>query len=116
MAKILLIDDDMVVRLFMENIFAGTHDVKAFPCWSSAFKSISAKDFDLMLIDINLAGFRGQDIVKMLGKQKETKVVLFSAMDKSDMKRIAQECGADGYIQKVLNLEQLEASLKPYLN
>lgn len=111
MAKILLIDDSPTVLMMVQKCLEKEHEVFAFPNWSEAMPTATTEKLDLALIDLNLRGFQGNDIVKFLRNMSTERIYLFSAEDPGKLKEIAKKCGADGYIQKVLLRTQLIFSI-----
>lgn len=102
MANILVIDDEVTVLDFMKQSFEPAHTVHAFSNWSSAMAKASEGTVDLALIDFNLRGFQGDDIVRFLVNLKVPKIYLFSAADPSELREVAKESGAHGVIRKEL--------------
>lgn len=111
MAKILVIDDDPTVLLFVTKYLEKSHEVFAFENWSQAMPTATTESLDLALVDLNLRGFQGNDIVKFLRNMSTKRIFLFSAHDADKLKTISAKCGADGYVQKVLLPGQLKASI-----
>jgi CheY-like chemotaxis protein len=69
---------------------------------------------DLVLVDVNMPGLRGQDIVSVArsrGDLGNTRVLLFSTESEATLEALATECGADGWIRKTADstgfLEQI---------
>ncbi len=68
---------------------------------------------DVMLLDIWMSGQDGRDIVKSLKASKKLRsipVILFSA--NRDCATIAKEVGADDYLLKPFNIEELVDKIK----
>ncbi|MDF1661575.1 MAG: FHA domain-containing protein [Planctomycetota bacterium] len=112
MAKILVIDDDPTVLLFVTKYLEKSHEVFAFENWSQAMPTATTEKLDLALIDLNLRGFQGNDIVKFLRNMSTKRIYLFSAHDAAKLKAVSESCGADGYVQKILSPAQLSASIQ----
>lgn len=112
MANILVIDDDPTVLLFVTKYLEKDHQVFAFKNWSEAMPSATTESLDLALIDLNLRGFQGNDIVKFLRNMSTKRIYLFSADDVERLKRISKDCGADGYVQKILAPAQLLGAIQ----
>ncbi|MDX2089739.1 MAG: response regulator [Kofleriaceae bacterium] len=72
---------------------------------------------DLMLVDINMPQFYGDDIVAYF---KETwklaaPIYLFSTVSEQELANAVNRCGADGYISKHWGVEELIASVQTVL-
>lgn len=115
MANILVIDDDPIVRLFMSRVFQSFHDIQCFESLSEALEHIHHTGLDLMLIDVNLPGFGGEDIVRFLKNRVSAKIILFSALNSSALAELATRIGADGSLHKVLEAEALAEQLESFL-
>jgi DNA-binding response OmpR family regulator len=72
---------------------------------------------DLIILDVYLPGFNGDDVAKILKKDDELKhipIILISATTRTlDVK--ARECGADGYLIKPFEPEELIGIVKKIL-
>jgi two-component system cell cycle response regulator DivK len=71
----------------------------------------------LLLLDISMGVTDGRDVCKYLKSKEKTEkipIVLMSAH--SDIKKIAEYAGADGYISKPFDIEGLLQIIKKYLS
>ncbi|MBV9021885.1 MAG: response regulator transcription factor [Ktedonobacteraceae bacterium] len=72
---------------------------------------------DLLLLDIWLSGWNGRDICIALKSAEQTKhmpILLFSA--NKDTGKIAQEAGADDFIAKPFDMDELLEKIEKYLS
>ena len=72
---------------------------------------------DLLLLDIWMSGIDGRDICKLLKSSAATKhipVIMVSAT--KDIEQIAKDSGADDFISKPFQMEQLLAMVAKYVN
>lgn len=115
MANILVIDDDDNVLMFMKHSFEPLHRIHAYSNWSSAMAKASEGNIDLALVDYQLKGFQGNDIVRFLINLKLPRVYLFSASDPTELERIAKNCGAHGIVKKRLLLAPLSRKISELL-
>lgn len=116
MPKLLIIDDDAACRDLVSEILAKDYEISAAASWSEAFKTISQVPLDLVLLDVNLPGFQGDDIARMIkSSSNKATVLLFSAMDKESLRQKAQTCGADGYLEKSFDPAVLRFNLRRQL-
>jgi CheY-like chemotaxis protein len=103
MAKILAIDDEQDILTFVTNTLSPEHQVSVTENWIHAVEQILKENFDLILLDIKMPGLSGDKLADVLKKRihnKSLKIVLFSGIDESELRQIAQEVGAAGYIRK----------------
>jgi DNA-binding response OmpR family regulator len=71
---------------------------------------------DLILLDVLLSGKDGREIVKQLKSQEKTKhipVIMFSAHPSAE--KTAREAGADDFIAKPFEIDQLLVKVARYL-
>jgi CheY-like chemotaxis protein len=71
---------------------------------------------DLILLDVLLSGKDGREIVKHLKSQEETRhipVIMFSAHPNAE--KTAQAAGADDFIAKPFEMDELLAKVAHYL-
>lgn len=72
---------------------------------------------DLLLLDIWLSGWNGRDIcleLKSVEQAKHLPIILFSA--NRETQRIAQEAGADDFITKPFDMDELLQTIERHLN
>ncbi len=114
--KILIADDDASIlealSLFLEEVGYEVESVAD----ASTIRNFPHGYPDLLLLDIWMSGWNGRDICLYLKSQEATKhipVVLVSA--NSETKRIAHEAGADDFLAKPFDLDDLLAKVELYL-
>lgn len=103
MAKILAIDDQPDILTFVTSTLGAEHRVSVTESWITAVELILKEHFDLILIDIKMPGLSGDklaDVLKKRIKDKPLNIVLFSGIEESELREIAQEVGVTGYIHK----------------
>jgi DNA-binding response OmpR family regulator len=72
---------------------------------------------DLLLLDIWMSGMDGRDICKKIKSEEDTKnipVIIMSA--NKDTETIAKECGADNFIAKPFEMDEMITKVKQYIN
>lgn len=99
---ILVVDDERDVLLLMKHLLQWEGYLVA-TCWNGVdLDAIIEKSRpDLILLDIKMENVDGGQLCKKIKNDPQTnsiKVVLFSSND--NVKTIAGECGADGYLAK----------------
>lgn len=115
MAKLLLIDDDEDVYEFLSQALVG-HDVDWVSDWAGVSPAVSRAQPDLVLMDLNLPVLRGDALIRTLRSyHRDLRVVLFSAEDASELRRIASETGALGSLQKTFNVPVLRRQIERFL-
>lgn len=115
MSSILVIDDDPVIRTYLTRLLSKDHRIDAFASCSEAFQALSENVYELVLLDVEMPGFQGDDIARMIRNRDHGKVVLFSSLSVEDLEAKSKACHADGYIAKSSNPQELMKSLRHFL-
>jgi len=112
--KIMICDDDEgildITGLLLESY---GYQVLLEPDSTHLIPRISMEKPDLLLIDIWMPQLMGDEIVRMLKRDKNMAhipIIMFSASRES--KRIANEAGADDYIAKPFSIEDLDSKIR----
>ena len=115
--RLLVVDDNRVNRLLLvQGLEQEGHDVASAENGREALEMLRSRPFDLLLLDIWLSGWLGRDICIYLKSQEATKhfpIILVSA--NKDTENIAREAGADDFLTKPFELDELLAKLERYL-
>ena len=78
-----------------------------------ALEMICAEMYDLIVLDLNLPGMDGMDILRELRKEnEETKVLILSARSQIADKVEGLDAGANDYMEKPFHLLELEARVR----
>ena len=111
--KILIADDDAAILDALSFLLSSSgYDVET-TLDGEMFKDFKKDLPDLILLDILMSGWDGGVICKDLKSRKETKhipIILFSA--NRDTSKIAKEVGADDYISKPFEINDLLSKIK----
>ena len=117
-AKILVIDDNRTVlfatREILENV--GFEVITADRS-IGASAIVIREEPDLVLMDLEMP-LRGSAIIKIMRANsmlKDTKVVLYSSRPLEELQAAAEQCDADGFIQKSSGPEALVSDVRKYL-
>jgi len=102
--KIMVIDDDANVLASVKRMLERQgYEVAVHDGEAGCFKEVTRFKPDLVLIDVNMPFLSGDAFVSLFGQcptMAESSIVLYSAIDDSELQRKARECNADGYISK----------------
>ncbi len=116
MIKILIADDHAIVREGMKQIVAEESDMKVTGEAANAddvFNIISNSRFDIAILDINMPGKSGLDLLKDLKIQFPKLPVLILSMYAEEQYGIrALKAGASGYLRKASAPDELVAAIK----
>ncbi len=104
MIRLLLADDHAIVRSGLSQIFALTTDVQVAAEASQGAELIAllrTQSFDVLLMDLNMPGFSGVELIARIKAQQPTLPLLVLSMhDSPQVAAQALKAGADGFITK----------------
>lgn len=114
---IVVIDDEEdILELLEYNLQKQGYDVVGFLNTDNVEQLLDEEDVDLMLVDRNLPGVEGSDFVKrMREKGCQVPVIFLTAKTDSQDKLEGFEKGADDYITKPFNMNELVMRIKAVL-
>ena len=111
MAKILAVDDALVMRQLVQTILEDAgHDVTLAVDGVDAMKNARNENFDIVITDINMPNMSGISLVTKLRRLPGYSVIpiLMLTTESSDFKKEkAKSVGADGWIQKPIDQVRL---------
>jgi diguanylate cyclase (GGDEF)-like protein len=115
--KILLIDDDeQVAKLVTATLTAQRYTVDVAVDGLDGWDLINSSPYDLILLDVMLPKLDGISFCRRLrAKKKQTPVILLTARDTSIDKMTGLDAGADDYLVKPLDLQELTARIRALL-
>ena len=110
-SKILLIDDHPMLRKGISQLVELEDDIEVIAEASNGQEGVQqalAHQPDLILLDLNMQGMSGIDTLKALKQADvDSRIVIFSVSDNNSDVVSALRAGADGYILKDSEPEQL---------
>lgn len=110
MVKLLIIDDDFTICDFLRSFFSQ-RGYKVFVAnnGKQAVLIVKEKRPDIILLDIKMPGSSGIEVLqKIKGIDKNSRVIMMSAVNEEVVIELVMKYGAVGYITKPFSLEQLE--------
>lgn len=114
---VLIVDDDEDLLIIIQHaLSAEGYNPICSPNGVNITSIVTRKHPDLVLLDIHMNGVDGADICKELKQNPETSstpIIMFSANE--NIKRVSQECGADGYITKPFSADQFRETFRRVL-
>ena len=116
-AHILVVDDDDGIRYLVkqylnENNFLVTTSNSA----ENAAEKVSIIKFDLIVLDVMMAGKSGLDFIKENKKIINTPIILLTAKGESNDRVEGLEIGADDYLAKPFEPKELVLRIRNILN
>jgi len=120
MIRILLVDDHSVVREGLKKILEKEPDIKVSGEAGNSdevLKFIKNKDCDIVILDINLPGRSGLDIVKDIKKfNKNIKILVLSIYPEYSFAFKAHKLGVSGYLTKDVTTDELLKAIRKIYN
>jgi DNA-binding NtrC family response regulator len=113
-AKVLVIEDDEVLRqLLIEVLSDQGYQVEAAETGEEGLRAMEQDVFDIILLDINLPGMDGMDVLRLApARQPDVQVVMMTAFGTVDTAVEAMKQGAFDYINKPFSTEELLLTIK----
>ena len=111
--KILLLEDDMMLaELIKEHLQEQGSIVDHFIDGESAEDAILSKKYDLLLLDVNVPGINGFELLKSMRDRKDmTPAIMITSRNSSLDLKEGFEYGCDDYIKKPFEFEELDARI-----
>ncbi len=112
--NILLVEDEVRVADFIRRGLAAegwtvTHAAEG----ETALELIADAPFDAIILDLMLPGISGQDLCRKLRSRKNTTpILMLSALDAADERVAGLRLGADDYLPKPFDFDELVARLE----
>ena len=112
--RILIVEDERALcDTLAKSLKQKGYEVDACYDGDSALDWLLAEKYDLILLDLNLPGRDGMELLKALRERdRETRVLILSARSRISDKVEGLDCGANDYLVKPFHLEELEARVR----
>ena len=112
-ANILLIDDETaLVRSLQPVLIAEGYQVDSAGSAAEALKKAKDKIFDIILLDLGLPDADGKEIISALLGLNSLSILVLSARHQEAEKVAALDRGADDFINKPFNIDELLARIR----
>lgn len=118
MKKILIVEDDNFLnKLLVYNLIAEGYDVTSVLNARTAAETILQREFDLVVLDINLPDGNGFELCKLIKLQYPSTIVIFLTANDQESDQIrGYEAGAVDYITKPFGIAVLQRKIKAMLD
>jgi DNA-binding response OmpR family regulator len=115
--KILLVEDHSDLSRMVADHFVGRGFlVDAVRNLEDARAALSTMKYDLLVLDLGLPDGDGRELLQMLALDTDSPpTIVMTARDSLDERLATLNSGADDYLSKPFNLEELEARLRAVL-
>lgn len=108
MRKILIIEDDQEISLMLSSFIRG-HGYDTVPIYDGdeAARRMKTQDYDLILLDLMLPCKSGEELMRALREYSDVPVIVLSAKSMMETKLEVLRLGADDYIVKPFDLNEV---------
>lgn len=118
-SNILVAEDDADINELLCNIFTREgHNVRATYSGTEAKMCIEQYDYDILLLDLMLPGISGENLISEIRKIKVMPIIVVSAKTAQEDKINVLRLGADDFISKPFDINEViarvEAQLRRY--
>ena len=116
-ASLLLVDDDApILRMLQRSLGAEGYAVTAVPDGGAALAAVERSAPDLIVLDVAMPGLDGLSVCRRLrAKGLATPIILLTARDALDERVAGLDAGADDYVVKPFEVEELTARIRALL-
>lgn len=113
MRLLLVEDDEPLAHAIAQALRVSNYAVDWLASGRDADTALLTQEFDLIILDLNLPGRDGFDVLARLRARKNTTpVLILSARDETRDRVRGLDLGADDYLTKPFELDELEARVR----
>ena len=114
--RILIVEDDAALaRVLSDNLAFSGFDVEHVEEGTKVMRALREFSPDLVLLDLTLPGIDGFDLCSLIRQGGRTPVIILTARDQKTDKLRGLELGADDYVTKPFDFEELQARMRAVL-
>jgi two-component system, NarL family, invasion response regulator UvrY len=114
--KVLICDDHKLLRASLRKILELMPEVEFIgeaADGKEALNMLEETDYDTLLLDINMPGLNGMEVLKLVKERKLTVNVLMLSMHPEEQYAMrAIKMGASGYLTKNIDIEELFGAIR----
>lgn len=112
--RLLIVEDEkQICDAIAKSLYNAGYEVDTCYDGEEALECILIENYDLVVLDLNLPGMDGMEILKELRQSnEETKVLILSARGQIADKVEGLDAGANDYMEKPFHLQELEARVR----
>lgn len=112
--RILLVEDDALLASGLQSALGrASHTVEHVDDGRRAVLALDNTQFDLVILDLGLPRLDGTEVLRLIrGKGNDVPVLILSARDASKDRILGLDLGADDYLTKPFELDELLARVR----
>jgi two-component system, OmpR family, response regulator ArlR len=114
--RILIVEDELKIARFLElELKHEGYEVDQAHDGREGLNKALDKEFDLIILDIMLPSMNGIEVLRRLRQSSEIPVIMLTAKDETMDKVIGLDMGANDYVTKPFEIEELLARIRAAL-
>ena len=115
-SRILVVDDEPQMRRVLRSTLSALGFVVGdAESGEAAMERLRQEKFDLILLDINMPGLSGLETCRAIRSRSDISIIMLTVRDRSLDKIEALDAGADGYVTKPFDVNELLARIRATL-
>jgi len=118
--NVFIVDDDLSVRNALSRLLrVAGYNVRAFACAEDFLDAVDSEMLGCIILDLGLPGITGEELgVKLKDHGDGIKIIILSAVDNQETRRIAEGINAVGFFRKPVDgyalIDAINWSLKTF--
>ena len=114
--EILIIEDEVKIARFIQlELEHEGYTIKHISDGREGLEDALSRDYCLIILDLMLPGLSGLEVLRRLRQTKETPVIILTARDQIMDKVSGLDIGANDYMTKPFQIEELLARIRVHL-
>lgn len=116
--KILIVDDELTIQMLLEHFLSSNYEVETKSSGKEGMEWLEKNVPDLIISDIQMEQMNGFEFLKEVrlnGYMKHTPIVMLSGKTESKERVKCYQLGAQDYLTKPFNPQELEEVVKKNL-
>ena len=114
--RILVVDDEPQLRRVLRSTLSALGFIVAdADSGEAALERVREEKFDLILLDINMPGLSGLETCRAIRAKSEVSILMLTVRGRTEDKIEALDSGADGYVTKPFDVNELLARIRAAL-
>ena len=116
MKRILVVDDErQIVRMLRASLQSSGYDVVSAGNGTEALEQLKSNPVDLIITDLAMPEMNGLELTRAVRRAAQTPIIVLSVRDTEQMKVRALDEGANDYVTKPFNMQELLARVRVQL-
>jgi len=114
--RILIVEDDVdILRFLSRELAEAGFEVLAYDTGMRGLSAVRETQPDLVILDLGLPDMSGQEIARRVRRTGDTPILILTASDEVGTKVEMLNAGADDYLAKPFNVQELLARINVQL-